>query len=108
MDIDLINQNLAQANLSKTSNKVKADRPDQKAINETRLKEACAGFEAILLHAMFKSMRSSLPGDAVFSESNSMSIYKSMQDQYLAESLSKSNNSVGLKEFLFQQLKKSI
>ena len=105
MDIDLIHQNLARASLSKARKNI--DKPDQNAIEQTRLKEACAGFEAILLHNMIKSMRSSLPGDAVLPESNSTNIYKSMQDQYLADELSKSRNSIGLKEFLFEQLKQS-
>ncbi len=106
MDIDLINQNLARATLSKAKTDVAATK--QKQLEEKQLKEACAGFEAIFLHTMLKSMRSSLPGDAVLNESNSMNIYKSMQDQYLAEDLANGKSSIGVKEFLYQQLKDSL
>ena len=106
LDIDLMNQNIARARLSSISNKAAVS--DQKAMKEARLKEACAGFEAIFLNTILKSMRSSLPGDAILKESNSLNIYKSMQDQYLAEDLSKGKSSIGLREFLFQQMKDSL
>lgn len=106
MDIDLVNQNFAKATL----NKVKKQSSDiaGKSLKEAELKSACEGFEAIFLNTMIKSMRESLPGDALFEESNGMNIYKSMYDQHLADELSKSKTSIGLKEFLFQQLKESI
>lgn len=106
MDIDLVNQNLAKANLDKmkkqTSNLVR------NITKEKELKEASAGFEAIFLNTMIKSMRESLPGDALLNDSHGMDIYKSMYDQYLADELSKSKTSIGIKEFLYQQLKDSI
>ncbi|MBU1340931.1 MAG: rod-binding protein [Proteobacteria bacterium] len=105
MDIDLVNQNLAKANLSK----IKKQSSDfaQTTLKEKKLKEACAGFEAIFLNTMIKSMRESLPGDGLFNESHGMNIYKSLYDQYLSDELSKSKLSVGIKEFLFEQLKES-
>ncbi len=106
MDIDLINQNLATTQLAKVKEQV--NNPEEKALKEDHLKEACAGFEAIFLNTMLKSMRSSLSGNAIFPESNGMNIYKSMQDQYLAENLSKGKSSIGVSEFLYQQLKKTI
>ena len=106
MDIDLVNQNLAKANLSRIKNQTSD--LEQNVLKEKELKEACAGFEAIFLHTMIKSMRETLPGNALFKESNSMNIYTSMYDQYLAEELSKSQTSIGLKEFLYQQLKESL
>ncbi|MCP3874237.1 MAG: flagellar biosynthesis protein FlgJ [Desulfobacteraceae bacterium] len=106
MDIDLVNQNLAKANLGKVKNK--ASDLAQKKFKENELKEACAGFEAIFLNKMIKSMRDTLPGDGLFQESNGMDIYKSMYDRHLADEMSNSEGSVGLKEFLYNQLKKSI
>ncbi|MCD4722829.1 MAG: rod-binding protein [Desulfobacula sp.] len=106
MDIDLVNQNLAKANLGKiekqTSDLVRNN------IREKELKEACAGFEAIFLNTMIKSMRDSLPGDALLNDSHGMDIYKSMYDEHLADELSKSKTSIGVKEFLYQQLKESL
>lgn len=106
MDIDLVNQNLAKANLGKIK-KQTSDAAHQ-ALKEKELKEACAGFEAIFLNTMIKSMRESLPGDGIFPESNGMDIYKSMYDQYLADELSKSRTSVGIRDFLYHQLKESL
>ena len=106
MDIDLVNQNLAKANLDKM--KKQTSNLARNIIKEKELKEASAGFEAIFLNTMIKSMRKSLSGDALFKESNTMNIYKSMYDQYLADELSKSKISIGVKEFLYQQLKDSI
>ncbi len=102
MNIDIVNQNLAKAGVDKIKNKV-SDTSEQK-----ELKDACAGFEAIFMNSMIKSMRKTLPGNALFKESNSMNIYKSMYDQHLSEQLSKSHKSLGVKEFLYQQLKKSL
>ena len=99
MDIDLVNQNLAKAD---------QDRIKEHRLKEKELKEACAGFEAIFLNSMIKSMRKSLPGDALFEESHGTDIYKSMYDQYLADELAKSKTSIGVKEFLYQQLKESL
>jgi flagellar protein FlgJ len=103
MDIDRINQNLATAGLEK----IKSQPSDGVlgTLKEKELKEACAGFEAIFLNTLISSMRESLPGNAVFPESNGMEIYQSMYDQYLADDLSNSKTSIGVKEFLAAQLK---
>jgi len=106
MDIDIVNQNLSIATLGKI--KSKTSHSEQNPLKEKELKKACAGFEAIFLNTMIKSMRESLPGDALFNESNGTNIYKSMYDQYLAEELSNSTTSVGIKEFLYEQLKESL
>ena len=106
MDIDIINQNFAKAHIGK----IKKQTPDlvSDKLKEKELKEACAGFEAIFLHTMIKSMRETLPGDALFKDSHGMDMYKSMYDQHLADELSKSKTSVGVKEFLYNQLKDSL
>jgi flagellar protein FlgJ len=100
--IDLVHQNLSVAGLKNLKEKVLDPEKDK------ALKEACAGFEAIFMKEMIQSMRNTLPGDALFKESNATNIYKSMQDQHLAESLSSRQNSTGLKEFLYEQLKGSL
>lgn len=104
--IDLVNQNISRDNLAKIEKKT--EDIENKALEEEELKKACAGFESILLHTLIKSMRESLPGNAVFDESHGMNIYQSMHDQYLAEELSESNFSTGIKEFLYKELKDSI
>ncbi|MCP3941183.1 MAG: flagellar biosynthesis protein FlgJ [Desulfobacteraceae bacterium] len=102
MDIDLTNANLVKANLNRLGNeKISASKDEE-------LKEACAGFEAIFLNSMVTSMRGSLPGNALFKESNEMDIFQSMYDQSLVDELSGSGTTTGIKEFLYQQLKDSI
>jgi flagellar protein FlgJ len=100
--IDLVQQNLSFAGIERIKKYV-SNRDKAK-----ELKSACEGFEAIFMKEMIQSMRNTLPGDALFKESNATNIYKSMQDQHLAESLSKSQNATGLKEFLYEQLKNSL
>ncbi len=102
MDFDIVNQNLAVSNQNKVT-----DLAHKKA-KEAELKEACEGFEAIFLNTMIKTMRQSLPGDKLLDDSHGIDMYKSMYDQYLSEELSKSKSSIGVKEFLFQQLKKDL
>lgn len=104
--MDMVNRNLAAEKLSRITKQAKD--PAEQILKEKELKKACEGFEAIILNTMIKSMRESLPGDALFGESNGASIYKSMYDQYLAEELAGKNQSIGLKEFLFEQLKDSL
>ncbi len=105
MDIDRVNQNLARAKLSRL--KQQTSGMDQAKQKEQELKSACAGFEAIFIHTMVKSMRQSLPGDALLGESHGMDMYKSMYDQHLSDELSASKTSLGIKEFLYNQLKDS-
>ena len=99
--IDLIHQNLSVAGIDKMKRQTLDPEKDKE------LKDACAGFEAIFMNEMLQSMRKTLPGDALFEDSNASNIYQSMQDQDLVENLSKSQNSLGIKDFLYQQLKKS-
>lgn len=105
--MDRINQDPGRAGLLKMKHGVDAPE-DRQAVKEKQLREACAGFEAIFLNTMLKSMRRGLPGDGVFAASNRMDIYQSMQDQYLAEELSRGKSSAGVREFLFQQLKDAL
>jgi flagellar protein FlgJ len=103
MDIDRVNQNLARAKLSRLKQQTSAVDGEK----EKELKKACAGFEAIFIHTMVKSMRQSLPGDALLGESHGMDMYKSMYDQHLSDELSVGKTSLGIKEFLYNQLKDS-
>ena len=75
---------------------------------EKDLKAACGGFEAIFLNSMMKSMRDTLPGDSLFPESNASDIFESLHDQYMTEELSQGKQALGLKEFLYNQLKSRV
>ncbi|MDA3788843.1 MAG: rod-binding protein [Desulfobacula sp.] len=100
--IDLMHQNLTVASL----NNIKKKAIDPEKAKE--LEDACAGFESIFLKQMMESMRTSLPGNGLFEESNATNIYTSMQDQNIAESVSKGRQSIGIRDFLYHQLKESI
>ena len=99
-DIELLRHQM----LSPQLGKIKEIDP-QKA---EELKDACAGFEAILTKKMFESMRQTLPGDALFNQSNGMEIFESMYDQYLIDDVSHAPHGTGIKEFLYEQLKGSL
>lgn len=106
MDIDL--KNIHLMDMHRTKIEKKTEDIKEKAAKEEELKKACEGFESILVHTLIKSMRESLPGNALFDESHGMNIYQSMHDEYLADELSRSHFSTGIKEFLYQELKDSI
>ncbi len=99
--IDLIHQNLSSAKFES----IKKQALDPEKTKE--LKDACAGFESIFLQKMMESMRKSLPGNGLFEESNATNIYTSMQDQNIADLVSKGRQSIGIREFLYHQLKDS-
>ncbi|MCG8563808.1 MAG: rod-binding protein [Desulfobacterales bacterium] len=77
------------------------------AAEDQALKDACAGFEAVFMEKMIGEMRKTLPGNALFQDSNAQDIYQSMHDQELADRLSQGHGGMGLKEFLYRELKKS-
>ena len=80
---------------------------ENKNVQEDRaLKKACKDFEGILIHFMLKSMRKTLTGDSVFGTSMGKDIYQSMYDEYLSREIASGNNSIGLGETLYDQLKK--
>ncbi len=68
--------------------------------DQKQLKEACQGFEAIFFSAMVKSMRQTLPGDALFGKSQGVEIFESMYDQALVDRLAASGRGVGIAEAL--------
>lgn len=72
------------------------------------LKEACQGFEEVFLNTMMKSMRATIPESPLFGKSQGMDIYTSLHDQYLAEKISKGENSTGVGEYLYRQLQDSL
>lgn len=70
----------------------------------TKLKQACADFEAILLDSMFQSMRKTLSGDDIFGKSLGRDIYESMYYTQISKELASKGKGLGLGESLYQQL----
>ncbi|MFN2359178.1 MAG: rod-binding protein [Desulfotignum sp.] len=111
MKTDIINQNLLQQQMETVGEKTRSSKKEterkETELKKTELMEAAQGFEAIFIHTVLKSMRETLPGDALFEKSHAMGIFESMQDQHLAEELSKSRNGFGIGKFLYEELKKT-
>lgn len=70
----------------------------------SKLKQACADFEAILLDSMFQSMKKTLSGDDIFGKSLGRDIFESMYYTQMSKDLATKGNGLGLGENLYQQL----
>lgn len=70
---------------------------------EKRLREACEGFEAMLMGIMYKEMRSTVPKNELFGDDNAHSIWQSMLDTALMDEAAKTGG-IGLAEILYKQL----
>lgn len=97
MDISTDQMALQQAGVSKADTRT--------AKNQAELKEALQGFEAIMLQAMMKSMRATIPEGGLFEKNNAADTYEFLHDQFLSDELSKGKQALGLKELLYEQLK---
>ncbi len=102
MDINSINQGLAVDRVKNLGG-----RADDTA-KDKALKDACQGFEAMWINSMVQAMRTSLPGNALFPETNESDIFQSLSDQYLSDELAQGDNSLGFKEYLYEQLRDDI
>ncbi len=80
-------------------NKIEMNEKDKK------LKDACADFESILLNFTFQSMKKTVPGDSIFGKSLGKDFYESMYFQHLATDIARGENSIGIGEALYKQLK---
>ena len=78
---------------------------DPKKIENEKLKESCADFEAIYIEMMLKTMRSTLDKSAS-GGGLSKDIYQSMHDQELSKEIAHGKNNFGLGDSLYKQLHK--
>mgnify|MGYP000962229113 FL=1 len=72
-----------------------------------RLKDACEGFEAILLGIMYKEMRNTVPKNQLFGDDNAHDIWQSMLDSAMMEEAAKTGG-IGLADVLYQQLEPQV
>lgn len=80
---------------------------DLKAIQDkedAKLKEACAGFEAVMLNTMLQAMRKTLPEGGIFDRGQAEDIWQSRMDEEVTDRLAKGPGSPGLRDFLYRQL----
>ena len=70
---------------------------------DAALKEACKGFEAMFLNMMYREMRSTVPKNTLFGESNAMNIFEDMRDTELTKKIAEGGG-IGLGDLLYKQL----
>jgi flagellar protein FlgJ len=75
-----------------------------KDAHDSRLRNACAEFESILITSMLKSMRKSVGEEGLFGKSNESKLVRSMYDENLALGIAQAGG-IGLGEMLFQHIK---
>jgi len=75
----------------------------QKAIDKKALKEACAQFEALIVHQLLKGMRKTVDETSLFHGGQGEKIFQDMHDQALADEIGQTG-SLGLAELLYQQI----
>ena len=72
--------------------------------NDKKLKDACKDFEAFFLNMVLGEMRKSLPGNALFPNSNAKKIYEYMYYDALSKEAVK-ERSLGIADMLYNFLK---
>lgn len=73
--------------------------------DKTKLKDACAQFEAVFIYQIMEKAREALPKDELFGESQGEDVFKGMLNQELALGMAKSGG-LGLGKMLYDQLSK--
>ncbi len=77
------------------------------AARQRRLREACAGFEAIFINQLLKGMRRSIPPDPIFGRSLQRDIYTSMFDMEVANQVAHGKG-MGIGDLLYRQLSRRV
>lgn len=73
---------------------------------DKRLKEVCQDFEAIFIHMMLKSGRSTVDEGGLVEKSNGTKMFEDMHDQELSTLMSKSEDGgMGISKMLYEQMK---
>lgn len=83
----------------KAAQKNTLDDPEYQA----KLKEACKGFESMFIQMMWKEMRSTVPENSLFGESQGEKIFRDMLDTEMADRISDAGG-MGLADVMYEQL----
>lgn len=78
---------------------------DKAPKNTEGLRRACQDFEAVMLKAMFKSMRTAVPDGGLIEKGTSDEIFNDLMDQEVATQMAR-NEGIGIGDMLFRQLQK--
>ncbi|TBV79166.1 MAG: hypothetical protein EYX74_07385 [Desulfobulbaceae bacterium] len=85
------------------SNAFKGSRSTADTGKDERLRQATADFEAIIINKLLKMVRDGAPKDGLIPSSFAQDMYRSMQDQELAQQLA-AGRGIGFGEKLYQQI----
>jgi flagellar protein FlgJ len=96
-------------NLTSMPNQIQARQPDtwesnKSQVKDSRLRKACAEFEAIFVYYMLSSARKALPEDGLFNSTHESKIFKSMMDDQMARAATKGRG-LGLGALLYNELR---
>lgn len=102
-----ITTNIPNTNFLQDSvTKLQESNLDEKLKEEQQLKDVCADFEAIFIHMMLKSGRSTVPDSGFIEKSNGTKMFEDMYDQEMATAMSKSEDGgIGIAKMLYEQMK---
>ena len=89
--------------LKTAEQQLKTSDTENQAVQDKKLMDACAGFEAMFMNLMYSKMRDTVPEDSLFGNSNSDKILQSMLDTEQMNQAAKSGG-VGLADMLYKQL----
>ncbi|MEZ4483721.1 MAG: rod-binding protein [Syntrophotaleaceae bacterium] len=70
-----------------------------------KLRQKCQEFEAVMVQAMLKSMRASVPEGGLLPKGNDQQIFEDLMDQQVAIEMSRKQG-MGIADALFRQLQK--
>ena len=70
-----------------------------------QLRQRCQDFEAVMVQAMLKSMRASVPEGGLLPKGNDQQIFEDLLDQQVAVAMSRKQG-MGIADALFRQLQK--
>lgn len=97
------NTNILQNNIEKLNQN---NNLDKQLKEEQRLKDVCADFEAIFIHMMLKSGRSTVQDGGLIEKSNGTKMFEDMYDQEMASAMSKTGDGgIGIAKMLYEQMK---
>ena len=74
--------------------------------DKQKLKEACDGFESIMLQSLFKQMKATVPTSSLVEKSTARSMFEDMFDEELMKEATKQG--VGISDMMYKQLSKQM
>jgi peptidoglycan hydrolase FlgJ len=89
--------------ISEATSGLKSSAPSADTGKERRLREACAGFEAIMLQQILALARRSVPEGGLLDGGYGEEMFRSMHDDQLARKMAGSGG-LGFGEMLYRQL----